>query len=255
MFPLFRPFLAFAPDGGTLVSCEMSAIFLYDRTTLAKRALSPIGPEPVYYAWFAPDGLTLLALGFSLRRWDVRTWQPLTEGIRLDYIPRLATQSPDGHTLAVGVSLRLDRGARPVRGQVIRHTVRLLDSVTGREKRTIEDFNRRVDALVFAPDARTLAIASGPTLQTRDTTTGDVLFRHKIGSLHFQAVAFTPDGRCLLAARNDGTVRLYETHSWCERACYDWKIGRATCLAVAPDGLRAAAGGGSGRIVVWDLDV
>jgi WD40 repeat protein len=84
--------------------------------------------------------------------------------------------------------------------------------------------------------------------------TGDTRLQHKIDRMHFKAVAFTPDGRLLGAAHNGGTVRLYDTRSWHERACYNWKIGRATCLAFSPDGLRAAAGGGNGRIVVWDVD-
>jgi hypothetical protein len=33
----------------------------------------------------------------------------------------------------------------------------------------------------------------------------------------------------------------------------DWRVGCIHCLALAPDGLTAAAGG-DGEIVIWDLD-
>lgn len=69
-----------------------------------------------------------------------------------------------------------------------------------------------------------------------------------------KAVAATPDGRRLLTARTDDTVTVWEVGTWKELAKYDWKIGRATALAVAADGTLAAVGSGRGPVVVWDLD-
>ena len=56
----------------------------------------------------------------------------------------------------------------------------------------------------------------------------------------------------------DGLVARYPSTqlraSGAAVGCYDWAAGRLHCLALAPDGL-TAAGGGDGRIVVWDLDL
>jgi WD40 repeat protein len=79
------------------------------------------------------------------------------------------------------------------------------------------------------------------------------------------AVAVTPDGRRVLAGGAAGTVRVWPmpdltTHGddpvppVSTLAALQWDIGPITSLAVAPDGLTAVAGGGSGRVVVWDVD-
>jgi WD40 repeat protein len=82
------------------------------------------------------------------------------------------------------------------------------------------------------------------------------------------ALAFTPDSRRLLTGSAVGTVRIwdmpdrivpcppFETAEYLESpaAELDWQFGPITTLAVAPDGLTAAAGGMDGRVLVWDLD-
>jgi WD40 repeat protein len=82
------------------------------------------------------------------------------------------------------------------------------------------------------------------------------------------ALAFTPNGRRLLTGTAKGTIRLWlvperlvpdlsgDGHVWFDRpeTEYDWGFGPVTTLAVAPDGLTAAAGRIDGRVVVWDLE-
>ena len=68
------------------------------------------------------------------------------------------------------------------------------------------------------------------------------------------AAAFSPDGRTLATASNDGTVKFFDAATGKERAAFDWRLGRMSALAFAPDGMTAAAAGERG-IVVWDLDV
>jgi WD40 repeat protein len=67
-------------------------------------------------------------------------------------------------------------------------------------------------------------------------------------------LAFRPNGQELLTASWDQTVKIWDVESGQERASFDWQIGRLVAIAIAPDGLRAAAGSETGQVVVWDLD-
>ena len=61
--------------------------------------------------------------------------------------------------------------------------------------------------------------------------------------------------RFLAATSNDATVKLYDTSIWALAKTYTWNIGRLRSIAFSPDGLLAAAGSDTGKIVVWDVDL
>jgi WD40 repeat protein len=65
-------------------------------------------------------------------------------------------------------------------------------------------------------------------------------------------VAFLPDGQSLLSAGTDGLIKHWSLDGQLLRTI-DWRIGELGAVAIAPDGLTAAAGGAE-SIVVWDLD-
>jgi WD40 repeat protein len=98
-----------------------------------------------------------------------------------------------------------------------------------------------------------LAVAVEEEVRIFDAATldaGPILRGHEDWVLRLAA---TPDGRGLLSASRDGSVRLWDARSWAEAAGWQWRLGTLWSLAVAADGMTAAAGGGSGEIVVWDL--
>lgn len=70
----------------------------------------------------------------------------------------------------------------------------------------------------------------------------------------FNGIAVHPDGRRVFATNNDGTVREYDAVTLQELRAYEWKVGKLLCVAVAPDGLTAAVGSDTGKVVVWDLE-
>ena len=72
---------------------------------------------------------------------------------------------------------------------------------------------------------------------------------------HFTDAAFHPGGRFLAATSNDATVKLYDTSTWDVARTFTWQIGRVRSIAFSPDGTLAAAGGDTGQVVVWDVDL
>jgi WD40 repeat protein len=75
------------------------------------------------------------------------------------------------------------------------------------------------------------------------------------GPKHYTHIAFHPSGRYLAATSNDRTVKLYDTTTWNVARAFAWEIGRLRSVAFSPDGMLAAAGSDTGKVVVWDVDV
>ncbi len=94
--------------------------------------------------------------------------------------------------------------------------------------------------------------SSGVTLYDTRDFAGEPLFL-KTGRRKIKAIGTDPNGRFLLIAHGH-RVSVWETKKWSEVKTFAWKAGPITCLAVAPDGLTAAAGTATGKVVVWDVE-
>ncbi|MGL4461757.1 MAG: WD40 repeat domain-containing protein [Planctomycetia bacterium] len=80
-----------------------------------------------------------------------------------------------------------------------------------------------------------------------------------VGSLDVVAdVAFAPGevGRRLLAtAGHDRSVRFWDVQAGRPTAVFDWALGKIDFVTFSRDGMRVAAGGSSGAVVVWDVEI
>jgi RNA polymerase sigma factor (sigma-70 family) len=158
------------------------------------------GMQAVAGLAFAPDGKTL-AVGYQpqyLWLWDLATQTRVQSGFSPDgNIPAFA---PEGKLLAVGSTADVERFGFP---GLVRHA--------------ILSANGPVYGLTFSADSKTLAAGVGVygqgDVQVWDAATGKERLLFPRHSDAVNAVAFTSDGKRIVSASKDHTVRLWDSVS------------------------------------------
>lgn len=245
--------IAFSPDGRFL-GCGSSRPRVWDLETEKEVVAHDT------YTWapsvaFAPNGREVAAFGGQtpLSRWSLPSGEPLSGGWggprSADRFPGVAmTYSPDGKTIATAYWVKEGKRFKP--------RIFLWSRNTGKPRlEIVVGFtNHQPMTLAFSPDGSVIAGTFGPILGVIDAKSGEKVMAIAPSKKLFQGLAFTPDGKKLVAVNTNDTARVYDTATWSETTGYEWKIGKLNSVAVAPDGLRAACGSHLGRVVVWDLE-
>jgi WD40 repeat protein len=253
--------LAFSPQGGWLAAGSRDG---YLRMWKLADLLSGQPAAPVFIVLahkkgvngvsFSPDGQRLATGGNDA---VARFWDP-EEGIMTGMtiggsfaVPSIAF-TPDGATLAV------------VNGD----KVRLREAGSERISGTFQA-DTSLYQVSFSPDGQLLAATGSDDLirlwQVEQAyRTGQERYPEpRLFSGHdgaagtFRAlvwkVIFSPDGRLLVSAGGDGTVRLWETDTGKLLETYFAHPGGTTCLSLEADGLRLASGGLDGSVKIWEV--
>ena len=147
--------------------------------------------------------------------------------------------SPDGKTVATG-------------GGFSDNVIRLWDTTTARELRSIKGHTYNITGLAFTPDGKhLLSSAMDQTLRLWDVATGAEVRQFKGHEAGVTGMALAPDGKTVATASQDQTVRVWDVATGTEqRSLAAGAIVHG--IAFAPDGKSLSAAVEGGSVFVWE---
>lgn len=146
--------------------------------------------------------------------------------------------SPDGKLVASGGS----DGA-----------VKIWDAATKEPVRALAGQSGKVRSVTWTTDGTAVASAGGSGVLVQDVKTGATRQSLELPSGKWaDLVAITPNGKMLLAGRNDGTLRAFDVGSGA--VLWDAKApSRLFHMAISPDGSQLATALDAGAVGLWNV--
>jgi WD40 repeat protein/serine/threonine protein kinase len=208
-------------------------------------------PEPVLVATFSPDGTALLAAR-GKQAWLYRADNGQLIAGPLDHPATVLAGafSPDGRTILTG---SYDGSAW------------LWDAATGRRLAGPFRHPDPVWAIAFRPDGKAFATGSGHSVERDghmvgvgeariwDIASGEMILTGPRHARDILAVAFTPDGRTLITASKDTTVKFWDATTGTSIGKVIRHNGWVNVLALSPDGQAVLTGSDDRTARLWSV--
>jgi WD40 repeat protein len=134
-------------------------------------------------------------------------------------------------------------------------SVRLWDTLTGRELRTLLGHRGQVETVAFSPNGtQLLSGGDDKILRVWDLNSGTELYRLQGHQSVIRAAAFSPDGKWIVSGGGDKTLHLWDvkTRKW--RYSYEGHSSYVYSLAVGPDSWHIFSGGHDNTVRYWVMD-
>jgi WD40 repeat protein/tRNA A-37 threonylcarbamoyl transferase component Bud32 len=284
--------LAVSPDDQLVAVANETQVHLFDLKTRAISRRLSMAAGTIEGLGFGPDGNRIVGMTAAGRvfGWNLKTFTmdspagSVLGGVHsLAFLPgsgTLLTGSGDrpADTTHYYTLLGLNGNHRSLVEGNTSAAVRLWDPVSGRQRGTLPPpAGVRLHCLALAPDGRTAAGGcSGGLVRLWDLATGRerlTLFTNEAdkgrwrlidegrragipGQAELQsavrAIAFSPDGRLLVTANDDGHIRLWDPTSGEVRQTWCTDHAGTICLAFSPDGATLAVNRGA-AVELWDV--
>jgi WD40 repeat protein len=255
------PFVAFAPDGKSLVSAG-DAVRVWDATTGAELRTSSRRLSEFHAAALSANGKTLVTgsrEGTIL--WDLAAMKAVRSfSVPQDHALTLAL-SPDGKTLVTReerVEEFVDERGEPKFSKSRQAGLRVWDVGTGKEQRQLCK-GIYPEHLAYSPDGTRLAVLqrSPDGIRIWDVKQGSVSVDLKgekgISWSGQSVVSFSPDGKLLASGHGDNSVWLWDAHLGKPVRQLRGHQNSVRAVVFSPDGKTLLSASDDETLRLWDV--